>query len=89
MIIFDSPPIMAVTDSIVLSTLVDDVLLVVWAGKTSREVVRRAVEQLRDVRANLIGAVLNNITVGQENYYYYQYYSSYYGDKKPPESSSI
>jgi exopolysaccharide transport family protein len=88
MIIFDSPPIMAVTDSIVLSTLVDDVLLVVWAGKTSREVVRRAAEQLRDVRANLIGAILNNITVGQESYYYYQYYYSYYGDKKSKESSS-
>jgi capsular exopolysaccharide synthesis family protein len=88
MIIFDSPPIMAVTDAIILSTLVDDVLLVVWAGKTSREVVRRAVEQLRDVRANLIGAVLNNIIVGQESYYYYQYYYSYYGDKESQEGRS-
>ena len=76
-IIFDSPPIMPVTDAIVLSTQIDEVLLVVKAGSTTRELLGRAVEQLRGVRANILGAVLNSIKIGHEKYYYYQYYYSY------------
>lgn len=79
-ILFDSPPVLPVTDSVILSTIVDEVLLVILAGKTSRELISRAVEQLKDVSANLLGAVINNIKVGQESYYQYHYY--YYGDEE-------
>jgi capsular exopolysaccharide synthesis family protein len=81
-IVLDSPPVLAVTDSVVLGTKVDEVLMVVCAGKFSREAIRRAIEQLRDVGANVIGAIINNIKVGQESYYYYQYYYYYYGEEK-------
>jgi capsular exopolysaccharide synthesis family protein len=80
-VVIDSPPVSAVTDSVILGTLVDDVLLVVSAGKYSRDAIRRSVDQLGDVGANVVGAVLNNIVVGQDSYYYYQYYYYYYGDE--------
>lgn len=81
-ILLDSAPLLPITDSVVTSAFIDEILLVIQAGKTSRGMINRAVEQLRDVRANLIGAVLNNIKVSEEGYYY-QYYYYYYGDKEP------
>ncbi|MGA1825694.1 MAG: CpsD/CapB family tyrosine-protein kinase, partial [bacterium] len=77
-ILFDTCPVLAITDTVILSTIIDEVLLVIQAGKSSREMIVRAVEQLNDVKANLLGAILNNITSGQESYYQYYYY--YYGD---------
>lgn len=60
-IILDAPPVVAVTDAVVLSTKVDGVLLVVSAGETKREHARRAVERLRKVNARVLGVVLNNV----------------------------
>ncbi|MGA1868103.1 MAG: GumC family protein [bacterium] len=77
-ILFDTCPLLAITDTVILSTLVDEVLLVIQAGKSSREMIRRSIEQLNDVKANLLGTLLNNITTGQESYYQYYYY--YYGE---------
>jgi non-specific protein-tyrosine kinase len=59
-ILFDAPPILAVTDAAVLSRKVDGVLLVVKAGTTRRDQTIRAKEQLDRVQANLIGVVLTN-----------------------------
>jgi succinoglycan biosynthesis transport protein ExoP len=78
-IIIDSPPTISFTDSSILSTMVDGVMLVVHGGKSSRAVVRRAKQQLLDIGANLYGVVLNNVKLeGSNSYYYYGYYSSYY-----------
>lgn len=78
-IIIDSPPTISFTDSSILSTMVDGVMLVVHGGKSSRAVVRRAKQQLLDIGANLYGIVLNNVKLeGSNSYYYYGYYSSYY-----------
>jgi tyrosine-protein kinase Etk/Wzc len=79
-VLFDSPPLLAVTDAAILSTMVDGTLLVVRMGETAREAVRRAVGQLRAVRGRLVGAVLNDVdfrkgsVYGQYGYYYYAYY---------------
>jgi succinoglycan biosynthesis transport protein ExoP len=78
-IIMDSPPVLAVTDSIVLSRLVDGIILVVGAGATSRDGVGRAVEQLKEVNARIIGSVINNLNVEKERYYYSRYYYYNYG----------
>jgi capsular exopolysaccharide synthesis family protein len=78
-VIFDSPPISLVTDPVIISTAVDEVLLVLLAASSSRTIALRSVEQLRDVRANLLGAVINNVKSGRGSYYYYQYYDSPYG----------
>lgn len=70
-VLFDTPPIVAVTDAAVLATRMDAVLLVLRAGKTRRELALRARAQLEKVQANLLGVVLTNATVegGLSPYY--------------------
>jgi polysaccharide biosynthesis transport protein len=78
-IIIDSPPTISFTDSSILATMADGVMLVVHGGKSSRAVVRRAKQQLLDVGGHIFGIVLNNVKLeGSNSYYYYGYYSSYY-----------
>jgi capsular exopolysaccharide synthesis family protein len=77
-VVIDSPPTISFTDSSILSTMVDGVMLVVHGGRSSRGVVRRAKQQLVDVGANIFGVVLNNVKLDSTEYYYSGYYSSYY-----------
>jgi capsular exopolysaccharide synthesis family protein len=83
MILFDSPPVIAVTDAAVLSLLLDGVVLVACARQTSREALARAKTLLENVKAKMLGVVLNKVeaksTYGS---YYYYYYYHYYGDRK-------
>jgi Mrp family chromosome partitioning ATPase len=76
MVVVDSPPTVALADAAILSTQVDGVLLVVEAGKTRREIARRAMEALRRVNARVIGVVLNRMPIQTDGYYYY-YYDNY------------
>ena len=69
-VLFDTPPVVTVTDAAVLATKVDGVLLVFQAGRTSRERARRARQILEKVKANIIGVVLNNAKVEQGYGYY-------------------
>ena len=83
-IIFDSPPLLTVTDSNVLSTKVDGVVLVADCGSTRRDAIQKAAESLRKVGAQILGTVLNRVNTRSSGYYYY-YYSQYYdqdGQKK-------
>ena len=72
-ILFDAPPVIAVTDGAVLASKVDAVLLVVSAGRTKREHAKKAKALLEKVNAHLIGTVLNNVK-GEASLY--QYYAS-------------
>lgn len=63
-VLFDTPPVVAVTDAAVLATKVDGVLLVVSAGKTRREYARTAVQRLEQINARLVGTVLTNVEMG-------------------------
>jgi capsular exopolysaccharide synthesis family protein len=78
-IIIDSPPLLKVTDPVILSTLVDGVILVVHGGKSSRDVVRRTRQELSIAGARIFGVVLNNVSVHDEGYdsYYYEEYGDY------------
>jgi Mrp family chromosome partitioning ATPase len=76
-VILDSPPVGVVADAVVMATHVDGALLVLKAGVTSRDVARQAVRQLRDVKAPIFGAVLNNLDLQNERYGKYSYYYSY------------
>ena len=84
MILFDSPPVIAVTDAAVLSTLLDGVVLVSSSGSTSREALQRAITLLENVKSRLIGGVLNKIKVESVygSYHYYYYYHYYGGTKQ-------
>ncbi|MBD3183131.1 polysaccharide biosynthesis tyrosine autokinase [Candidatus Poribacteria bacterium] len=80
-IVFDTPPIVPVTDAALLaSDLADTVLLVVRSGQTKREVAQRAQELLDKVDANIFGVVLNTVDYSKQygSYYYYRYYYQYY-----------
>jgi non-specific protein-tyrosine kinase len=75
-VLIDSPPVLPVTDAALLAHRVDGVLLVFKASHTPRKAARRAVESLRQVGANVIGAVLNAVPTprGRDYYGYYGYY---------------
>jgi non-specific protein-tyrosine kinase len=71
MLLFDAPPVIAVTDAAVLGNKVDGVLLVVKASKTRREHALRAKELLERVNVRIVGAVLNNAPPDQSLGGYY------------------
>jgi non-specific protein-tyrosine kinase len=78
-VLLDSPPVTALSDTAILSTQVDGVLLVVDAGATRKETARRAVEALTRVKAHIVGVLLNRMpTQGGGGYYYYYQYGEYY-----------
>ncbi len=83
-IIIDGPPVLGLADSLILGTKVEGVLLVVCAGRVSRDAVRESVKRLRTVRTPLIGAVLNMVdTKSREyGYYYSRYYYQYHRDDR-------
>ena len=73
-IIVDSPPLVAVTDSAILSTLVDGVVFVVRAFQTGKHVSAQGLRALRDVEAPIVGTVLNAVNLNRHEYNYYHYY---------------
>ena len=81
MVLLDSPPLLAVTDALILAKSVDGVLLVVDPKKTKRGAIRQAIEQLQRLDARLLGVILNNIKIKRSSYYYNRdyYYSKQYG----------
>jgi capsular exopolysaccharide synthesis family protein len=76
-VVIDSPPIMPVSDALLLSTIVDGVLLVTNASRTPKQQVRAARARLEYARAKIFGTVLNRIRVHQSEYQYY-YHQGYY-----------
>jgi tyrosine-protein kinase Etk/Wzc len=74
-VLFDTPPLLAASDAIILGTLVDGVAIVVRAGKTNRDDVMRKLELFQNVQARIIGVILNGagVEVAHEGYSYYKY----------------
>lgn len=68
LVLLDAPPVIAVTDAVLLAAKVDGVLLIVSAGRTKREHAQRAKDLLSKVNARLVGAVLNNAAVDASAY---------------------
>ena len=86
-VIFDSPPVLAVTDAIVLAANVDGVVLCVHGGQTPREHVQRSADRLRQANIPVLGAILNNLDLKQYGYAYRKSYYDYYAadDEGPRE----
>ena len=74
-IIFDSPPLNAATDAIVIGTQVDALVLVIRSGVTDRDVAKQKLELFRNVPVRILGVVLNGTSAefGHEGYSYYHY----------------
>jgi capsular exopolysaccharide synthesis family protein len=75
-LIIDTSPILPASDALLLAPQTDGVVLMVKAGLVNREMIKKAVEQLRLAQANLLGVVLNEVDVKREGYY--KYYHKYY-----------
>lgn len=76
-IVIDSPPILSVTDGVILARQCDALALVVRHGKSSRHVVRRARDLLLRAGAPVTGVVLNAVDINSPEYYGYYGYSGY------------
>lgn len=74
-IIFDTPPMLAVTDAQVLANKCDGSILVVYSGKTEMAEAQKSKELLKAVKSKLLGVVLNHKKLRSSDYYYY------YGNK--------
>ena len=77
-VIIDCPPIMAVSEAGILASMAEGVVVVVWAGQTSKKLTQLAVQQLKDRGAKILGCVLNNLDFQRVGYYYYSTYYGYY-----------
>jgi len=86
-VLFDSPPLIAMADSSILASELDTVLLVLQAGKTKRQVANQAKEMLERLNINIFGVVLNNVDYSRRYgyYYYYYHYHHYYSQEKNDE----
>ncbi len=79
-VIFDSAPVLAVTDASILSTQVEGTLLIILAGTTVMDELEHSIEQLERVNAHVLGVAMNNFDIKRAyGSYYGQYKSRYYG----------
>ncbi len=77
-VILDSPPVLPVTDAVLLAREADGVVLVVKGHDTPRELLRRARDQLAQANARLLGTVVNNVDLGWGDLFFYNRYYGYY-----------
>jgi capsular exopolysaccharide synthesis family protein len=78
-ILLDTPPILAVSDTLVMGPSLDGAILVIRGGKTSRDAVRSAREMLDKHKIKCPGVIINNVQVCDYDYYYMSRYHKYYG----------
>jgi polysaccharide biosynthesis transport protein len=76
-VLLDSPPILRVTDSLTLSTLVDGVLLVTRSGKTTYDMLDSGLKKMHSLHAPILGIVLNGLSKSKKDSGYYGYYEYY------------
>jgi polysaccharide biosynthesis transport protein len=80
LVVIDSPPLLGFAEPLEIAALADGVIIVARAGRTNRSAVASVVEQLKRVRANIIGIVLNGVRADMSSQYYYyspRYYNHY------------
>ena len=91
--VIDSPPVVVVSDTAVLASHADGVLLAFSHDKLRRDIARNTIGALRQVNARILGAVLNRVEGNQHGYYYSyhksygnRYYSTHYSAQKQNKS---
>ena len=86
-VIVDSPPLVSISDGILIAQHCDGAILIVRSGETPRSLIRQSMNQLKQTDCRLLGTVLNGVATGNRAYgryygYYSKYYSEYYGKKE-------
>ncbi|MFQ5707206.1 MAG: CpsD/CapB family tyrosine-protein kinase [bacterium] len=74
LVIIDTPPVIPVSDPLMLSSEIDGCLFVIKAGKTQKPVIQRAIKLLRDAKVEILGVILNNVKHVLPYYYDYKFY---------------
>lgn len=77
LVLFDSPPLLAVADTTILASVCDATLLVVLAASTKADSLRKATEQLAQSGTRLLGVILNRVSTSSSSYYYHYHYHYY------------
>ncbi len=88
-VILDSPPVLGMADSPILSTVVEGVIVVVKAGATPSDALVQTKKVLYSVNGKILGVVLNEIDTKSRYGYYSYYYYSYYGDRKKTREREV
>lgn len=94
-IVIDSPPILAVSDPLIIASFADGLLYVTKFDRTKRHLSKKCLEQLQNGGANIIGAIINEVDLRKARYsyyynnYYYQnrYYTDYYRKHREKKAS--
>ena len=85
-VLFDSPPLVAVTDANMISKEIDRIVLVIKVGQTDKKAFHHTISNLKNIDAPLGGIIMNAVTnktsYGSYYYYYYHQYYHYYGSDK-------
>jgi succinoglycan biosynthesis transport protein ExoP len=89
-IVWDSPPLFSVAESLVLSKMMSGTIIVARAGKTTYKELERGIKSVRDIEARILGIVINALNIKENmryNYRYYSYYGAHEGrpSEKPPQ----
>jgi Mrp family chromosome partitioning ATPase len=72
--ILDSPPVLAVTDAMVLASRVDQTVLVAESGRVTKHAFREMKRLIHNARGTILGVVINKMRPSSSEYYYYYYY---------------
>ena len=88
-VLYDTPPVLAVVDSVIVSSVADTTILVINADRLTRKPFLNAVEELKRAKAKIIGVVFNGIKIKKGDYFYMDYYryyrQEYYGEEVQSE----
>jgi succinoglycan biosynthesis transport protein ExoP len=79
-VVLDSPPVLPVSDSVILSTIVDGVVVVVNSASTAKQQIRVACARLKYARSKIFGVVLNKVNLQSPEYKYYKNYYFHYSN---------
>ncbi|HLS28824.1 MAG TPA: sugar tyrosine-protein kinase, partial [Opitutales bacterium] len=85
-IVFDTPPLAAVSDALIILPLVDGCLFTIKFNKVKRSAAKHNSRRLLDSNVPVFGAVLNNLSLSVSGYYYAQYYDKSYYEYYAPDS---
>jgi polysaccharide biosynthesis transport protein len=81
-VVCDSPPLLSVADSLILSRVFDGTVMVTKSGQTTYDMAAKALKSLRDINAHVLGLVINAIDLKKSDYYYYASYEEEQTEKK-------